>query len=221
MLNYKYIDIHTHDKKSESNTIFVRSFSMSDFKKNYIKNKNEYISLGIHPWEIKKINLEISLALIEENIISKNISMIGECGLDKIVENDIAHQIEVFKRQIELSEKYNIPIVIHCVKAYNELIELRKMYKKSTWIIHGFNSNKIIANKLINENTFFSFGHLLLKNKKLQDLILSFPIENIFLETDDSKNNIEEMYNQFSIFSRIKINNIQETISENFIKIHL
>jgi TatD DNase family protein len=80
--------------------------------------------------------------IIEEKLKDENCFALGECGLDKITASDFELQKVVFKKQIQLSEKHQKPLIIHCVKAHQELIEIKKELKpKQVWIFHGFNTN--------------------------------------------------------------------------------
>ncbi len=126
--------------------------------------------------------------------INKNVLAIGECGLDKICDVDLDLQQEVFVQQIELANAIGKPIIIHCVRAYEEVLMLLKKEKASVPVIfHGFNKNKIIADKIIANGYYLSFGKALQKPQTAA-IISGVPADRIFLETDDADISIEEIY---------------------------
>ena len=68
---------------------------------------------------------EESYHRLEEAISNEKVIMIGECGLDKVWGPTLDIQEASFRRHIELSEKHQKPLIIHCVKAYNEIIAIK------------------------------------------------------------------------------------------------
>ncbi len=154
-----------------------------DDNKNLVLKNNYYYSLGIHPWYNT-----ISIEEVEKQILShQQIIAIGECGIDKIKSAfSLDEQIHILKQQIKLSEKHQLPLILHIVKGFNEIIKLKKDLKpKQPWVIHGFNNYKQ-TQTLIDNGFYLSFGKALLTNIKLQKVFKSTPIQQIFLETDDT-----------------------------------
>ncbi len=83
-------------------------------------------------------------------IDNQSVIFLGECGFDRLKGEDLAFQTTVFEAQIRLAESISKPVVIHCVKAFNEIISIKKRLKPSIpLIIHGFHQNKTILNDLI------------------------------------------------------------------------
>ncbi|WP_435261704.1 TatD family hydrolase [Tenacibaculum sp. nBUS_03] len=207
-----FIDIHTHSPQQ-----FPKTLSIINTYPNNSTPENSPFSVGIHPWHISKGNLELDFKNVEKKIKVKNCLAIGECGLDKLSSTSYDLQISVFKKHVLLSEKYNKPLIIHCVKAFNDIIHLKKAYKtKQQWIIHGFNKNKQIATDLIKNNINISIGASILKNNKLQNTIKGIPEEYIFLETDDSNESIKNIYNKFAELKEKDLTLVKQRITENF-----
>ena len=116
---------------------------------------------------------------------------IGECGLDKYSQVDFDIQKQYFIKQIKLSELTHKPLIIHCVKAYNELLNLKKIYKPTQpWLIHGFRKNKNVAEQLIKAGCFLSFGQYY----NPEALTFAFQAGHAFLETDMDVMPIEDVY---------------------------
>jgi TatD DNase family protein len=206
-----FFDVHTHTFSSDKNTFsIVNTFPNStDFSKPF--------SIGIHPWYINKDKIDEELLIIEEKLKLENCFAIGECGLDKITETDFELQNEVFKKQVYLSEKYQKPLMIHCVKAHQEIIEIKKeINPNQTWILHGFNKNLQVAESLLKNGIILSFGVAILNNKKLQEVVFDIPISSILLETDTAEITIDEVYQKMSEIKNSKLEDLQSEIKQNF-----
>lgn len=206
---------HTHfDNSREKKTSVINIFAQDAF--NYNFNKNKLYSIGLHPWHSNiNINFKELKDLISKN---KNIVAIGEIGLDKTISIDIEQQLKVFKKQIEISIELNLPIIIHSVRAVNQIIKI-KLESKSTkpWLYHDFNKNDIIANKLIENNFFLSFGKSFLNNNsKAISTLKKINTNKILFENDNSKILIIDVYNKASKILNIEINKLISTINFNF-----
>lgn len=120
-----------------------------------------------------------------------------------------------------MSEKYKKPLIIHCVKAYSELLEIHKKENpKQPWIIHGFNKNKVLAQQLIDKGFYLSFGVALLKSKKLQANLKNTPLSQLFLETDDNTTqSIEEIYTFVSDLLQLEQIELEKQLELNLWKI--
>lgn len=176
------------------------------------KLSSKFLSIGNHPWR-----KAYSILQIEKSIKTyTNIISIGECGLDKTNSfYDIDKQINILKEQTILSEKLKLPLTLHIVKSFNELIKLKKEIKPTQkWIIHGFNTYK--HSQVLIENGFYlSFGTTLLTNEKLQNEFRAVPLNKIFLETDDSDLKIEKIYTFASKLKLINDTQLSNQITKN------
>ncbi|MGN1252529.1 MAG: TatD family hydrolase [Muribaculaceae bacterium] len=118
----------------------------------------ERLSVGIHPWHADTGDIEAvrALALSDPRVVA-----IGECGLDRFRGPSIDIQQEVFEKHILLSEELRLPLVIHCVRAYSDLLALRKKHTPvQPWIIHGFRGKPELAQQLVRQGLYLSLGHL-------------------------------------------------------------
>ena len=177
-------------------------------------------SIGIHPWYIDENRLESDLNIIEEKLQLKECLGIGECGLDKRIEIPLHLQIEVFEKQIALAQKYNKPLVLHLVAAFDELIEIKKRLKISVpIIIHGFSKSEELAKQLIDNGFYLSFGKYLLRNPELKTVFQSVPNHKFFLETDTIEETLEEVYTLASNYKAISLKAMQVIVHENWEKV--
>lgn len=196
------IDIHTHNSTAATDTIFNSGC-------NYIADRN--ISIGIHPWYIKD-KWKSEWASIAEWAKAANVVAIGECGFDTLKSPATPElQEEIFKAHIELAEELHKPIIIHCVKAYDRLMALRKELKpQQAWIIHGFRGKPLLAEQLIKAGFHISLGE-----KFNPDSAKSIPLEKLFIETDESKLPITEIHAAVAAAKDITVEQLARQVAAN------
>ena len=174
-------------------------------------------SIGIHPWYIDENRLESDLNSIKNKLQLKECIALGECGLDKRIETPLEVQISVFEKQIALAEKYQKPLVLHLVGAFEELLAIKKRLKVSVpMIIHGFSKNQQVAKQLIENGFYLSFGKYLLRNPELEAVFQSIPNDKFFLETDTIDETIEEVYALAAKYKNRSIEDLIEMVNSNF-----
>lgn len=207
-----YFNFHTHQYTNQSNILELVNQYPKDFDAAI-----PFYSIGIHPWYIDENRIDEDLKFTEEKLQNKNCLAIGECGLDKRIEVPFNLQISVFEKQLALAEKYKKPVVIHCVAAFQEITEIKKKMKISVpMVIHGFAKNKQLAEQLIKDGFYLSFGKYLLKNPDLRSVFENVPNERFFLETDTIEESINEVYEVASKYKGISINELKEVISSTY-----
>jgi len=188
-----YIDFHTHSSLTETNTISVKNLLANTTKT--IVGEGPF-SIGIHPWDTIGYNIDIEFNRFQTLASDSRIIAIGEIGLDKLKAAVPEKQQTILLKQIEMANQLVKPVIIHCVKAWQEIIEARKLKGgKSSWALHGFRGNSLLAASLVNAGFYISFGEALLKSdSKIRAAILSIPLDKLFLETDDSGKKIQDIY---------------------------
>lgn len=210
----KYIDIHTHTviPKTQENRIsfynrIVGQETLGDL------SHIEMFSVGIHPWFIHsdKSNDQL-LEQLWEKAKQPEVWMIGEAGLDKLHEAPLVRQLYLFEQQALLAEELHKPLIIHCVKAWSELLALRKKIRPlSPWLIHGFRGKRELAEQLLKENIYLSFG----EQFQPAALQITWP-SHLFLETDESKLDIQEIYEKAAATLSVPTEMLMEQIEQNF-----
>lgn len=178
-----------------------------------------YFSVGIHPKDIND-NWQDNLEKIKEISLQKNCIAIGECGLDALINIDENLQKKVLEAQILLANETNKAVIIHCVKRFQELIPFQKLAKVPL-IIHGFNKKKTVADEMLKHGFYLSFGKSALHHLSLQAIVREFPLEKMFLETDDADFNIAELYQKVAEIKEISLEKLQEQISKNLESINI
>lgn len=183
-----YVNIHTHHL-SKDNGVFVFNNRLGHTNPFYTQS---YFSIGIHPWDIKQITDE-SYETLEQLVKHPHCLSIGECGLDKLIDTPLAQQTLHFEQQLKLAAKYHKPVIIHCVKAFDELIQITRPFTNLKLIIHGFSKSQEMAEQLITKGFYLSLNVSVFKHDSLNPLNL--PKEKLFLETDDKQNlSIKDVY---------------------------
>lgn len=171
-------NVHTHHPAQKGENVILQDVN----------------SVGVHPWHADKVDEEVINRLVDnlQSDVNHSIKAIGECGLDKLCTVSMQKQMEVFRVHVELSEKFRLPLIIHCVKALEELLQVRRELSPTLpWIWHGFRGKPQQLQQLINSGFYISFGF-----KYNSDSLIACPIERMFLETDDDPRPIHLLYEQ-------------------------
>lgn len=215
-LKMKYIDLHTHRQK-DRNVLEIKNIFAQEFP---ATTPNFFYSVGVHPWHINNLNLEECFSRIMAVAGEKNMLFVGECGIDRSIMLDIATQEECFKSQIQIADNCRKPLIIHCVRAYSDLIRIKKAVKSSIpWIIHGYNGNLEITSELVKHGFYFSVGDKFLKSPQKNVGLKHIPNNRIFFETDESLTSIEEIYQLGSVILGTDKSELISMIWDNFSKI--
>lgn len=172
-----------------------------------------FYSIGIHPNDIDIHDIDRQLNWMKSTMF-QNCFAIGECGLDSLVAIDQKIQEEVFLKQINISNEVKKPVIIHCVRKFYEVISFKKKAEQPM-IIHGFNKKQKIAEDLLANNFYLSFGKAVLYNLSLQNILKNTPLDKFFLETDNEDFKIEELYLKVSEIKEISLEDLNEQILEN------
>lgn len=203
-----FIDIHTHVPKEEHDLFQLLNRIIGEEELD-----NRICSVGIHPWYIHDIANQIHE--IEQKANLQNVLAIGECGLDKICETDWSLQVKAFELQIQLANTLQKPLIIHAVKAYQEIMEVLKKQKVHVPVLfHGFNKNKELAKSLLNQGYYISLGTSIL-NGTQDELIKEIDLNNFFLETDNKSINIVDIYSYFCAARKITVSDLKEQLAQN------
>ncbi len=212
-----FIDIHTHKEAREEGVIKVQNIFPGEGFAAF--SGCNYYSVGLHPWHVKSPEEnKKELALLENALFFEHVLSVGECGLDKPANTDFKEQVEVFSEQVELSEKFKKPVVIHSVKAIDEILKIRVGKKaQQPWVMHGFNGNAQMAKQLLGKGFLFSFGGVLFnEGAKSIEAFKSLPLEYIFFETDELDCSIEDIYKKAAEIKELDIYLLKAQVEENF-----
>ena len=208
----QFINLHTHHHSNQLNTFEL----VNQYPLEY-HSTIPYYSMGIHPWFIKEATLEQEFEILTQKIQDNNCLAIGECGLDKRIDVPLDLQKAVFERQLLLAQHVQKPVIIHCVAAFDELIECTKRLQiKVPIIVHGFSKNSQLANQLIQQGFYISFGKYLFQMPNLASVLNQIPEDRFFLETDTALQTIEDVYQLVAKSKGISVPALQEKVKQNF-----
>lgn len=150
---------------------------------------DKYYSVGIHPWNSEFASTDL-LDRLDVYARRDNVIAIGETGIDALKGASPDIQKELFLSHAALAAGLKKPLIIHAVRSYNDIIALHKKLKpENAWIIHGFRGNGNIADALLKEGFYLSYGEL------FNDVsLLRTPLDRMFIETDCSGVPVEKIY---------------------------
>lgn len=205
-----FFNIHTHASRHPETEIV--SYDVGSLPK---EQGEGYISVGIHPWYLTETNADNRWNALKEAVQNFLTTAIGEGGIDKLKGPSTALQMEIFRKEAILAEEHSLPMVIHCVKAFNELIRLKQeIQPRQPWIIHGFRGKKALAMECIRHGFYLSFG-----THFQEDVLPEVPLERLFIETDESEESIENIYRRIAQSKGIPVEELQENIKKNIRKV--
>ena len=185
-----YIDFHTHHIPSEEDVLAV------------VDGRDTW---GLHPWRAME-------ELVVPDLTTK--LAIGECGLDALKGPSLARQEEIFLQQISLSEQVGKPLIIHCVKALDRLLSLRKELRpKQPWMLHGFRGKPQQLQSLLDAGFFVGFGFL-----HNEECLRACPMDRLLLETDDNTEHpIAQLYKDVAQSKGLEVPTLVEMMHENYL----
>ena len=221
------LNFHTHQPKKSSEEVIIINQIIPQTEEalecllvDDLMHTSIY-SAGIHPWYISVNNQKLQLEKLHQLAKNQEIKLIGECGLDRLKGASLPLQEEIFIKQIRIAEEVNKPIIIHCVKCFNELISIKKIIRpKVPMIVHGFNNNLTIAQMLLDRGFYLSIGSAILQeNSNATKALVQIPLERLFLETDEKEVSIFEIYEKVSFILKIPLNKLEDIIFANYLEI--
>ncbi|MEI6047379.1 MAG: TatD family hydrolase [Bacteroidota bacterium] len=211
-----YIDIHTHDARPAAG-IFVIENLMAHEDRLPEDDSGFVYSYGIHPWFLNEKNHNQLISSVENSVNLPNMIAIGEAGFDKLRGPSQELQREVFEEQVEIAEAHAKPVIIHCVRAWDELLEAhKKAHPKMPWLIHGFRGKKELAAQLLSKGMYLSFWFDFVIKPESSGLIKSLPTDRIFLETDGAEVDIREIYKKVAGDLNISVGELKAIVLSNF-----
>ncbi len=195
------IDTHAHlegrlcDIDKGIDKIILAAATIETSKNNLILGKKYsdklLVSVGIHPQEVDNSPSELK-KIVEKN--HKKIIAIGECGLDFSDLPDKSadakamadKQEKLFRTQIELAQKYKLPLIIHARKAVDEVIEILKEYENLSGVFHCYAGGIKRIKKVLDlgENWYFGIDGNLTYEIGLEEIVKNIPKDRLLLETD-------------------------------------
>jgi len=176
-----------------------------------------FYSVGFHPYNVGKVDEEDTISKVRLSTENPNVFAIGEIGLDKSIEAPLDHQMRIFETQVDIAEYADMPVVLHVVKAFNEIVDFMKVHQPVVpMIIHGFNGSKQMAESLLKAGFLISFGEAIARGESMAiEALEMVPVEKMFLETDEGELDIREIYHIVAELKGISMDHLRTQIFEN------
>ncbi len=209
------LDIHAHYTPAKLNGQSIISLSIGDedFASSLetCRALNIPLSIGLHPWHVDEGRTAQAFSDLIPRLSLPQVAAIGEAGIDRVRGGYIVLQIEAFEMQARLAKEVGKPLIVHCVKAFDEVIRLHKQgFPHEPWIIHAFRGKPEQAQQLLREGFYLSFS------EHYHDEALRLcPTDRFFIESDESTIDIEELYARAATLRGVGINELKEQVNKN------
>lgn len=156
---------------------------------------------GRHPWHLNV------------NDAPHSFIAIGESGLDKVCDTPYNLQLKVFREEVRLSEELQKPLYMHCVRAIDDVLAIRKeLGALQPWIWHGYRGNAQQMQQLLPHGFWFSFGH-----RYNEQSLIECPLDRMLLETDDDTHFlIADLYADVAQRRSISVETLVEQMHHNY-----
>lgn len=212
---FMFYNIHTHSPQAQNDIVCVENIH-ENFNADV---SGRQVTMGLHPWFLKADTWEKTLEELCQNAGKPEVLAVGECGLDKLTDTDWNLQIKAFQAQIQLAREVNKPLIIHCVRAFAEVLkELRNV--RVPVVFHGVNNKQTLLQPVIDAGYYLSFGRALINAQPfLIETMNATPSERILLETDDGEIDIREVYKSAARIKDISEKEIVLQLEKNFLNV--
>ena len=173
----------------------------------------ELRTAGIHPWNADKEDVSTIVPLLGD------VQAVGETGLDFVHGADRETQLAAFRAQLALARERRLPVVLHCVRAFEPvMLELAAREPRAV-IFHGFIGSPEQARRALEKGYYLSFGVRTFSSPKTMEALRETPPGQLFLETDDSDTGIEEVYAHAAAVRGTTVEALKRATTENYERI--
>jgi len=175
----------------------------------------ELRAAGIHPWQAAEAGATERLA----PAMFAEAQAVGETGLDFACDVDRNAQERLFRRHLDFAVQLRLPVVIHCVRAFEPTMKILAEYSPAAVVFHGFTGSVQMAERAVAEGYCLSFGIMTPRSPKTVAALRSVPENRLFAETDDSGAAIEDVYAMIARTRSMDMESLKRTITENYKRI--
>ena len=211
-----FIDIHTH----KDNPAFGHYALMNISSEFDLLPATGLFSAGLHPWHLHPDAVSMEWQKLQSFCSKPNVLAIGECGLDKVCTTNEGLQQEYFIKQIELANSLNKPLIIHCVRAFDEvLLLLKRIPVRVPVVFHGYNKSKELADRILADGHYLSFGIHIIEKPPVQEVFRKTPFDKVLLETDAAEVSIESIYLKAAEVKGIPLEVLAAQLEKNAIRV--
>lgn len=210
-----YINLHTHRLLKEENVISVNNLMLQEAS----DIPPHLFTVGLHPWYADQLSPEVLSILLDRFAESPNFVAFGETGLDKGCGIPMKTQLDVFDLHIKKAVQHGRPLILHCVRAWEELIEIAAG-NPVIKILHGYNGSTQLTERLLQNGFLYSIGKGIMNPlSKIHAALHLIPLSSIFCETDTSDVPIQEIYQGVSAALKMKEEDFRGAIYDNYTRL--
>lgn len=205
-----YIDIHTH--RPHATERYLLSYSIGIDPQPELGDK---FSVGIHPWAVERVDAEAALRYME----SAPAVAIGEIGLDFVREIDRELQLELFEKQLQIAERRQLPVILHCVRAYNEVLNIIRGRELPAVVFHSYIGSLQQTQTVVERGYYISLSDMSLGSSRTVEALEVVPLERLFAETDMGEGepkSIVAVYEQIADIKGVSLEELKEKIWSNY-----
>ncbi len=216
------IDFHTHQQKEKSSEETLLVYCHANFREELPPSSAyDYFFVGLHPWFLPEgqESKKRAFSFLKKHLQHPQCLGLGECGLDRLKGADFAIQWELLKEQLDFAHENKVShVVLHCVRAYPEMIKTLKESKYcGTILFHDYGANADITSQLLKLNQVkFSLGRALERSTFKENSLPLLPKERVLLETDDELLAISTRYQQLADAWNMPVNEVEDYLSKTF-----
>jgi len=208
----QYLDFHTHRMRNTDDPETMEIVSLHPGK----EHPHQYFTIGYHPWWIEAPITNTQQEQLSIRLSDFNCLALGEIGLDNLKGPEMKQQMAILRSQLPLAIEFDQPVIIHCVRAFDQLIKIKKEFPEiDRWCIHGYGRHAILAKQLIDQGFYLSLMPGLPRSK-YAELFQNLPIDRLFLETDSMPNiSIKQVYSEMSELLSMKESDLCNQMNDN------
>lgn len=186
-----FVDIHTHRFSGRCIELHAR---------------------GIHPWQAAGRDMPPAVT----DSMFADADAVGETGLDFACGVDRGAQERLFRLQLEAAQRLCLPVVLHCVRAFEPVMNVLLEYRLRAVIFHGFIGSVQQAARAVACGYYLSSGPATVRSPRTVAALRSVPLERIFAETDDTGVDIADVYGMICRVRDVAMETLKERLVQNY-----
>lgn len=173
----------------------------------------ELRTAGIHPWDAAQYDVQ------ELQPLLPHVQALGEIGLDFACGVHRQAQFNLLHEQLVMAVAHRLPVVLHCVRAFEPLMDILAEYDLRAVIFHGFIGSPEQTHRALERGYYLSFGERTFRSPKTLRALCETPLDRLFCETDESDATIDDIYTQTADTKGISLEELTQGIRENYKRI--
>ena len=184
----------------------------------------ELRAAGIHPWEAGTQPDEAAMQALEAELAQGDVQAVGEIGLDFVRGSSQRlrdAQIALFRAQLELACRRELPVVLHCVRAFEETMRMLREQEPRAVIFHGFIGSPEQARRAAERGYYLSFGERTFASPRTVEALKGTPLQHLFFETDESLAPVDRIYLRAAAAMGLDIETLRQAVFENYERIFI